>query len=202
MEQQQVINVEEIIAVLRQESKSNNMEDIEPFDDVCCFGFRENMNVEEFDQNELFLEMEAANECFIISPEFAIEGRFKFFKKIIRKFTYFIACHFSERLTEYNMHIVRSMNQIRNYIFHKYDDDHAVKELKTIVAGEVTSKITAQSNRIRELSKENKELKRVVEHCEDLLKNYQKDLETASTRIELLNVKLEIVEQKCQLLHR
>jgi len=194
----QIINIEEIITELRQEARAKNMTDIESFDDVCCFGLKEDSDLESFNREELLYEMKLANQSFIVSPDIALTGKFQFIKRIIRKFNYFLIRQFAERATEYNRHIIRSMNQIRNYIFHRYEDDKNIEELKAIVAGEVTSKIAAQTSRIREISKENLELKQQILQCVNQSKSYQESLQQANAQIELLKIKLEIIENKYQ----
>lgn len=97
----QTINIEEIIAELRQEARLKDMADIESFDEVCCLGLNDGNSLEEFDRDELFREMELANGSFIFSPEVELDGKFKLIKRIIRKLTYFLMRQFAERLTEY-----------------------------------------------------------------------------------------------------
>ena len=149
----QTINVEEIIAELRQETRLKDMADIESFEEIDCLDLSDGSGLEEFNRDELLREMGLANGSYIISPEVELEGKCKFIKRIVRKFTYFLVRQFAERLTEYNTHMIRSLNQIRNYIFCRYEDDNAVGELKSLVVCDVTAKVTAQSSRISLISK-------------------------------------------------
>ena len=196
----QTINIEEIIAELRQEARLRDMADIESFDEVCCLGLNDGNSLEEFDRDELFREMELANGSFIFSPEVELDGKFKLIKRIIRKLTYFLMRQFAERLTEYNTHMIRSLNQIRNYIFYRYEADNTVEELKSLVVGDVTAKITAQASRIRVISNENMELKRQLAQYTELLKRYQFNAERTGKQIELMKIKIETIEEKYRLL--
>jgi hypothetical protein len=196
----QTINVEEIIAELRQETRLKDMADIESFEEIDCLDLSDGSGLEEFNRDELLREMGLANGSYIISPEVELEGKCKFIKRIVRKFTYFLVRQFAERLTEYNTHMIRSLNQIRNYIFCRYEDDNAVGELKSLVVCDVTAKVTAQSSRIRLISKENMELRQQIAKCTGLLEEYRRNAERAGAQIELMQIKIETLEKKYRLL--
>ena len=96
--------------------------------------------------------------------------------------------------------MIRSLNQIRNYIFCRYEDDNAVGELKSLVVCDVTAKVTAQSSRIRLISKENMELRQQIAKCTGLLEEYRRNAERAGAQIELMQIKIETLEKKYRLL--
>lgn len=198
--ERQTINIEEIIAELRQETRLKDMADIESFEEVCCLDLSDVSGLEEFNRDELLCEIELANGSYIISPEVELEGKCKFIKRVVRKFTYFLVRQFAEKLTEYNTHMIRSLNQIRNYIFCTHEDGNAFEELKSLVVCDVTTKITAQASRIRSISKENVELRQQISKCTVLLEEYQSNAEKVSAQIELMQIKMETLEKKYRLL--
>ena len=106
-----------------------DMADIESFEEVCCLDLSDVSGLEEFNRDELLCEIELANGSYIISPEVELEGKCKFIKRVVRKFTYFLVRQFAEKLTEYNTHMIRSLNQIRNYIFCTHEDGNAFEEV-------------------------------------------------------------------------
>jgi len=197
-----VVDVEEIINELRREIKSRGMDDLADFDDFedYSYSFSEETQLEEFNKDELYKEMELANATLVISPAVQLEGKGKFIKRVIRKLSYFVIRQLAASVTENNIHMVRALNQTRNYIFSRLAADKDVEEMKTIIISDLTSKITAQTSKIRQIAKENSELKQRLYSYTETAKAYEYDMKRANAEIDLLNIKLESLEQKYQLL--
>ena len=185
----QTINVEQIMRELKKEAESRGMSEIEGFDEAAPLELVYAQRGEPFDPDFLLNEMELANKSFAVNPDIAVEGRCRLMKRLIRKLSAFIVRQLAEDMTQYNIHIVRSMNQIRNYIVTRNSADKDVAELKSLISGDISWKIDAQSGRLRELSRENMELKKQLQELAEKGEKSSLALEKANAEIELLRVR-------------
>ena len=193
----QRIDVEQIIHELRAEVNSRDLPEIAEFDEMASMEVDYAQKGEPFDPDFLLNEMELANRSFTIDSNIQIEGRLRLLKRLMRKLSFFIVRQLAESMTQYNIHIVRSMNQIRNYIIMRNSADKDVVLLKDLVSGDISWKIETQSSRIREISRENAELKKQLRKFAEAEEKNSLTLEKANAEIEVLKVKLRAVAGQC-----
>jgi len=197
--EQQKINVEEIMDELRKEIAAKDLQDIEDFEDVVGMDIYDEDHSEPFDLNMLLSEAELMNKSFWFDCNIPVCGKFKFIKKIVRKFGNFIVQHYVTQHNEYNEHVVRCINQLRNFIYSDAETRKKLDSVCNIVNGEIGLQIKAQSKRTASVLQDNYILKKDNERLLSELEEGKEKQKVYEQKLELLELKLETLSQKVQL---
>lgn len=194
------INIEKIMEEIRLEIRSKVFDEIEDFEDCAYFGINGIGAFEPFDRNEFIYELSTSSQKYVLPTSFPVEGNFKFIKRTVRKFTFFITRQLAEFLTEYNCHIIRTLNQVRNYIFEHDRTDAEQKKCISEMA-DLISVLHSHSGKIRKISNENIMLRQKIALLENTSEECRNKTENLKEQMEILKERLEITERKYQMLN-
>lgn len=128
------IDIEQIMADIRQEIKDNGYtDDMLSFDDIIVDSA--GLTVEKFDQNGFTDGLDTMNATWSIlgyrdlGPTAGIKSKITvFIKKVIRKLTTFYVQPIVEDQSRYNANVTRSMNYLNCYIQEKEQENKELKE--------------------------------------------------------------------------
>lgn len=166
------INVENIILDLKAKAREKAYKQpLKSFDEIVLFESNENFHNEPFDIDFMLKSVLKANECYYIEPEIPIAGRKSFIKKIVKKLIGFYIKPIVIKNNEFNTYAIRSINQLRNYIYENYEYYELMKKIDFTVNTELKKSYEITNNKIDILNRKIQQLEELYEKLSKEIKN-------------------------------
>lgn len=158
------VNVETIMNEIRQKIKEEGLNAVKlPFEDIPPKSGDLGSDIGDYNIDNLINSCTYMNNHFEVSIWHQLYFSRPFFRsvitfgiKVIRRLTRFFIQPIVEDQNNFNMHVTRSMNQIRNYLIQK---DNFIEESDKLIDN-ILVKQAQLSDRLARLEKENVELRR------------------------------------------
>lgn len=189
------VNISEIITDLRKEISEKNYAPIPDFSDTFTTELEEKKNSEPFELDFFLSETICANNTYYINPNVPVCGKFKPIKRVIRKFAYFIVQHLVNAQNEFNIHNIRCINQLRNFVFNESEKLDLLKSVKETIDGDIAPQLNINARHVDTLREENFMLKNQVKKMENGIKDLSDENEKLLCRLEILELKMKRLEE-------
>lgn len=158
------VNVEKIMEEIRAEIRARGLDASQlTFEEILPKKENSFSMTDDYNQDDLLQACEYLNHHYevtvwhpLMSSRPLIGPVITFGKKVMRKLTRFFVQAIVEDQNSFNMHVTRSMNQIRNYVVHK---NEKLEESDRMI-DELLVRQSELNDRLKKLEEENADLKK------------------------------------------
>lgn len=205
------INIEKIMAEIRKTIQYKNYTKLPVnFEDIEVISNGE-YDIYKYDQNNLLKHIDKINTEYMIQPYKVIKSRsgilgriIIFIKKVFRKSIKFYIEPIVEEQNEFNANMVRTINEIRNYIMlNKRTDeniDFKLSELKLDINKSIEKPLLLYNESNIKIREDNIKLKEKIHQLEKEIKLQQEENSYFKQKIKLLTVNNEVLEKELYLI--